>query len=159
MTSTATAASARPCPAGAGRARLPWVRRTDGRSREDRGAATTEIVIIFPPLFALILTIAQVAVWGHGLHVAQAVASHALAATRVEGGTAQAGRADAQHVLDQLGHGPLRDVHVDVDRGPENASVRVDGRTSSVVPFLYVPVHAEAAGPLEKFRPADQAAP
>jgi hypothetical protein len=37
--------------------------------------------------------------------------------------------------------------------------VAVAGLTTSVVPFLHLPIHAQAAGPLEKFTPADQAAP
>ncbi|WP_344598033.1 TadE/TadG family type IV pilus assembly protein [Streptomyces violaceusniger] len=120
---------------------------------------TTEIVLVLPLLFTLVLVIGQVTVWAHATHMAQATASHALSATRVEDGTAQSGRSDAQQVLDQLGHGPLRGAHISVTRDVESASVRVEGTATSVVPFLHLPVHAEAAGPVEKFHLADQAAP
>ncbi|MFD0443278.1 TadE/TadG family type IV pilus assembly protein [Streptomyces indonesiensis] len=115
------------------------------RARDDRGAVTTEIVLVLPLLFTLVLVIAQVTVWAHATHMAQATASHALSATRVEDGTVQSGRSDAQRVLDQLGHGPLRGAHISVTRDVERASVRVEGTATSVVPFLHLPVHAEAA--------------
>ncbi|SEB60780.1 TadE/TadG family type IV pilus assembly protein [Streptomyces melanosporofaciens] len=139
--------------------RLPGRRRLLERDRGDRGAVTTEIVLVLPLLFTLVLLIAQITVWAHATHMAQATASHALSATRVEDGTAQSGRSDAQQVLDQLGHGPLRGAHISVTRDVESASVRVEGTATSVVPFLHLPVHAEAAGPVEKFHLADQAAP
>ncbi len=139
--------------------RLSSRRRLLERARDDRGAVTTEIVLVLPLLFTLVLVIAQVTVWAHATHMAQATASHALSATRVEDGTVQSGRSDAQRVLDQLGHGPLRGAHISVTRDVERASVRVEGTATSVVPFLHLPVHAEAAGPVEKFHLADQAAP
>lgn len=132
----------------------PCLRRLRELARDDRGSATAENVIILPLLLALILVITQAVVWGHALHVAQATAAHALAATRVEGGTEAAGHAQAQRVLNELGDGPLQDVRLEVDRGSEAASVRVEGTASSVVPFLNLPVHAESAGRVEKFRPA-----
>lgn len=137
----------------------PAVRRLLERARDDRGAATTEILFILPLLFSLVLAIAQVTVWGHATHVAQAAASHALAATRAEGGTAADGQAEAQRVLDQLGRGPLHDPHVQVTRGPNRAEVEVGGTASSVVPFLHLHVHAEAAGPVEKFSPSSTSTP
>ncbi|AXK37720.1 pilus assembly protein TadE [Streptomyces armeniacus] len=135
------------------------MRRLAARAREDRGSVTAEHVIVVPLLFTLILLITQAVVWGHALHVAQATAAHTLAATRVEGGTESAGHAEAQHVLTELGDGPLRDVRVGVERGADEASVRVEGTASSVVPFLRLPVRAEAAGRVEKFRPAGQVTP
>ncbi|CAM5731120.1 hypothetical protein GCM10010390_05490 [Streptomyces mordarskii] len=139
--------------------RFPERRRLLERARDDRGAVTTEIVLVLPLLFTLVLVIGQVTVWAHATHMAQATASHALSATRVEDGTAQSGRTDAQHVLDQLGRGPLRSVTVSVTRDADSASVRVEGTATSVVPFLHLPVHAESAGPLERFQPGNQAAP
>lgn len=146
---------------GAGTSSSPvlGVERLRGLLREDRGAATTEIVIILPLLFLLVLLIAQVTLWGHASHIAQATASHALAAARVEDGTAQAGRVEGEEILDQLGRGPLRGARISVTRGADRAAVEVEGSASSVVPFLHLPIHAQAAGPLEKFTPPGQAAP
>lgn len=137
----------------------PHMRRLLARAREDRGSATAEHVIVVPIVFTLILLITQAVVWGHALHIAQATAAHTLSATRLENGTDRAGRAEAQHVLTELGDGPLRDVRIKVNRGGDDASVRVEGTASSVVPFLHLPIRTEAAGRVEKFRPAGQDTP
>ena len=75
--------------------------------RDERGAVTAELVIVMPLLLTMVLVIAQWTLWAHATHIAQATASEALSAARVHGGTVAAGQAHAQHVLDQLGHGPL----------------------------------------------------
>jgi hypothetical protein len=126
--------------------------------REERGEVTAEIVIIFPMVLTLVLLLAQAAVWFHASHIAQATAAGALSATRVQGGTTAAGQREGQHILDQLGHGPLHTPHIDITRSAERAEVRISGTASSVVPFLHMPVHAQAAGPVEQFR-RGQAAP
>ncbi|MDX8148415.1 hypothetical protein SK854_40310 [Lentzea sp. BCCO 10_0061] len=53
-------------------------------------------------------------------------------------------------MLADLGGGPLRDTNVDCERGSETAFVRISGTAKQVVPFLSLPVHAEAAGPVER---------
>lgn len=103
-------------------------------------------------LMLLILLIAQFAVWAHATHIAQAAAAQGLAAARVDGGTASAGASETRLVLDQLGRGPLKDPRVAVTRDQRQATVLVTGTAASVVPFLRLRVHAEAAGPAEVFR-------
>lgn len=120
---------------------------------DDCGSVTVEMPIVLPVLFTLILLIAQAAIWLHATHIAQVTASHSLASTRVEKGTAATGEAEARQVLAQLGHGPLRSPHVVVQRGSERAEVDVSGTASSVLPFVQLPVHAQVAGPVERFRP------
>ncbi|WP_405956894.1 TadE/TadG family type IV pilus assembly protein [Streptomyces phaeochromogenes] len=127
--------------------------------REDRGTVTVEMVYIIPALFTLVMLLAQATLWWHAAHIAQATTAHALAATRVEHGTAADGQNQAQRVLDQLGRGPLRGVHVNVTRGAERADVRITGTASSVIPFLHLPVRAHAAGPVERFRAVAEVAP
>lgn len=112
-----------------------------------------------PLVLTLVLLLAQAALYLHADHIAQATASHALAATRVQGGTPAAGQSEAAYVLDQLGRGPLRDAHITVNRGTEQAEVRVSGTASSVLPFLQLPVRARSVGPVEKFRPGGGAEP
>lgn len=121
--------------------------------RDDRGSVTVEMVYVLPVLFTLVLLLAQAAVWWHAAHIAQATAADALAVTRVQNGTTAGGKAEADRVLDQLGRGPLRSVHVSVTRGSDRADVHITGTAGSVVPFLHLPVHAHAAGPVERFRP------
>jgi hypothetical protein len=117
--------------------------------RSDRGAAAAELVIVMPVLMTVVLVLAQVAMWAHATHIAQATASDALAATRVQDGTVQDGQDTARHILDQLGPGPLHGVEVHITRDEGQAVVRVEGSTVSVVPGLHLTVHAEAAGPVE----------
>lgn len=122
--------------------------------RDDRGSVTVEMLYVLPLLFTMVLLLAQAAVWWHAVHIAQATAADTLSVTRVQNGTTADGQAEANHVLDQLGRGPLHGVHVDIARGPDRAEVRITGTAASVVPFLHLAVHARAAGPVERFRPA-----
>lgn len=137
--------------------RAPARRRWRARLKQDRGAAAiSEVVVVFPVLMLIVLVIAQFAVWAQATRTAQSAATHGLAAARADGATAADGRAQASAVLDQLGRGPLRGATVDASRGAERTEVRVEGTALPVVPFLHLPVHAEAAGPTEQFRPADE---
>ncbi len=111
------------------------------------------MVVILPLVFTVVLLLAQAAVYLHATHIAQATAAHALAVTRVQGGTEEGGRADADQVLNQLGRGPLRSVRVTVKRGAERAEVDVDGTAGSVLPFLDLRVRARSVGPVEAFEP------
>ena len=119
----------------------------------DRGSAGAELVIAVPLLLLIVLAIIQFALWSHATHIAQAAASQGLAAARAQNGTAAAGTAGAQQVLDQLAGGPLTGSTVATDRGPASASVRISGTATPVIPFLVLPVRAEAAGPVERFVP------
>ena len=119
--------------------------------RDQRGAGAAELVIATPLLLLLILLVAQFALYMHATHIAQAAASEALSATRVYGGSAAAGDTEGLRVLAQLGNGPLQGGSVNAQRGNTQASVTVTGTATSVVPFLTLSVHAEAAGPLDKF--------
>lgn len=123
------------------------------RLRGDGGAVTTELVIVMPLLLTLVMLLAQATVWWHAVHIAQTTAAQALAATRVQDGTVAAGHDEARHVLDELGHGPLRDVRITVTRTADQADVRITGTATSVVPFLHLPVDTHASGPVERFRP------
>lgn len=120
---------------------------------DQRGAGTVELVIATPLLLLLILLIAQFALYMHATHIAQAAASEALSAARVYGGSTAAGNAEGQRVLTQLGSGPLQGTSVNVQRGPNQASVTVTGTVINVIPFATFTVHAEAVGPVEKFTP------
>ncbi|MFD0201420.1 MULTISPECIES: TadE/TadG family type IV pilus assembly protein [Saccharothrix] len=132
------------------RARWGRVRRA---LRGDRGSVSAELVIATPLLLLLLLAIVQFALWSHATHIAQAAASQGLAVARSQNGTAAAGTSSAQQLLDQLASGPLTGSTVTSDRTADSASVRVSGTATSVVPFLSLPVHAEAAGPVERFVP------
>ncbi|GAA2686026.1 MULTISPECIES: TadE/TadG family type IV pilus assembly protein [Actinosynnema] len=119
--------------------------------RGDRGSVSAELVVVTPLLLLALLAIVQFALWSHATHIAQAAAAHGLAATRAVHGTASAGTAAARQLLDQLARGPLADPSVAAKREAVTASVRITGTASRVVPFLTLPVHAEASGPVERF--------
>ncbi|MGH3832387.1 MAG: TadE/TadG family type IV pilus assembly protein [Pseudonocardiaceae bacterium] len=121
--------------------------------RGDRGSVSAELVIATPLLLVLLLVIVQFALWSHATHIAQAAASQGLAAARMQDATAAAGSAAARHVLEELGRGPLTNTRIDATRGTDAASIRVSGDASMVIPFLRLPVHAEATGPVERFVP------
>lgn len=128
------------------------LRRLRAALRGDAGAVAAEVVIAVPVLLLLLMSIVQFALWSHASHIAQAAASEGLAATRVEGGTTVAGGSATRSVLDQLGAGPLRDTVVAVDRDAVTARVRVTGAATPVIPFLTLPVTAEASGSVEVLR-------
>ncbi|SES39772.1 hypothetical protein SAMN04488000_12666 [Lentzea albida] len=106
---------------------------------------------MLPVAFLSFFLIVQFAMWSHATHIAQAAASHGLAAVRAHGGSPANGTASARSVLDGLGSGPLRGADVRCERGSETAVVQVSGTAKQVVPFLNLSVHAEAAGPVERF--------
>ncbi|NIJ10509.1 hypothetical protein FHU38_000853 [Saccharomonospora amisosensis] len=114
---------------------------------------SAELVLAIPALLLLILLIAQFAIWAHATHIAQAAASQALSAARVQGGSSADGQAEADDVLAQLGSGPLRNPRATVNRGPQESTVDIGGEAASVVPFLHLPVKARAVGPSERFVP------
>lgn len=121
--------------------------------QDDRGAASADLVLFTPLLLLVLLTLVQFVLWSHATHIAQAAASQGLAVIRAQNGTAAAGTASAQQLLDQLARGPLTGASVNAERTTESATVRITGTARAVVPFLRLPVHAEAAGPVERFMP------
>lgn len=141
-------------PSGSVRTRLGAVTEYVRRAlRGDRGEVTVELVIATPLLLLTLLAIIQFAVWSHATHVAQAAASQALAAARTQDGTAGAGHAAGQRLLDDLAAGPLRDPSLAVSRGAAAVSVSIRGEAAPVLPGVHLHVHAEAAGEIERFVP------
>jgi Flp pilus assembly protein TadG len=128
------------------------------RSRPDgdRGAGSTEIVIAVPLLMLLILLVIQFAVWEHAESIAQATAEEALAAARVQGGTAAAGQQQAAQVISQIGSSVLTGPHAAVTMTATDVTVRVTGTAEQVLPLpgLTFPVTATVTGPVERFVPA-----
>ena len=128
-----------------------------GRREDERGAATAELVIAAPLLLLLIILVIQFALYLHAAHVAQAVATQAMTAARLQGGSTAAGQAEAASVLAQLGHGLLFHPQVAVTRNATLAQATVTAQVEAVIPFWHVGVHATVAGPVEAFRTAAQA--
>jgi Flp pilus assembly protein TadG len=133
-------------------------RRSDKRRGvrgDERGSVSTELVIATPLLLLLILAVVQFALWQHANHVARTVAQQSVAVARVEGATAGTGQDEARAVLAQLGNQELRNAQVSTTRDDDTTTVVVTGESSSVLPFVHLPVKAFATGPTERFRPPD----
>jgi Flp pilus assembly protein TadG len=127
-----------------------------GRLRGDRGAGSAEIVIAVPLLMLLILLVIQFAIWEHAEAIAHATAEEALAAARVQGGTAATGQQRAAQVISQLGSSVLNGPQVSVTMTAADVTVQVTGTAEQVlpVPGLSFPVTATVTGPVERFVPA-----
>ena len=123
--------------------------------RDDRGSVTAELVIITPILLLLLLVIVQFALWSHATHIAQAAASEALAATRVQGGSSVDGQAQARQLLDRTAHGLLLTPQVGITKSATTVTGQITGQTIAVVPFLTVPVRADTTGPVERVTTPD----
>jgi len=135
----------------------PRARRAERRrAGRDRGAGSAEIVIAVPLLMLLILLVIQFAIWWNAEAIAHATAEEALAAARVQGGTAAAGQQRAQQVISQIGSGVLTGTRVSVSMTPADVTVEITGTAERVVPLpgLSFPVTVTVAGPVERFVPA-----
>lgn len=120
--------------------------------RGDRGSVATEIAMVFPVVLLLILAAVQFGVWWYASHAAHAVADTALATARADGATAEQAEQAAAALLDQLGGDRLlTDATVRVDRGQQQATVRVEATAIQVVPGLSLPVVVELTGPTDRF--------
>ncbi|MCC9738525.1 TadE/TadG family type IV pilus assembly protein [Streptomyces sp. MNU89] len=116
----------------------------------DRGAASTQLVLVVPALLLLALLAVQFALAWHARHIAQYAAQRALAAARVEDGSAADGRTQARRSLTALGSRVLTAPSVTVDRTTARTTVRVDGAVLAVVPGLNLRASGTASGPTER---------
>jgi Flp pilus assembly protein TadG len=138
-------------PAGRRAVTCPARRRArPGLPPKDAGAGAVELVIVTPLLMLLVLGVIQFALAEQAQHVAQAAATQALAAARVQDGTAAAGRAQAGTVLSQLG-GSLTGPAVTVTRTATQARVTVTGGVESLIPGVRLHVRATVTGPAEEW--------
>ena len=131
----------------------PWRRRPLRRAlvRDERGAVSAELVIATPLLLLLIMGVIQFALWEHAEHIAAAVAQQGVAVGRLQGETAQAGQAEAQSVLDQLGPSVLTGATIAATRTGAVTTVTVTGHGESIIGLFSLPVRATASGPTENF--------
>jgi Flp pilus assembly protein TadG len=115
-----------------------------------RGAGAAEIVMVTPLLLLLVLAVIQFALVEQAEHVAQAAATQALAAARVQDGSTAAGQAQAGTVLAQLG-GSLGSPSVRVTRTATQATVTVSGTAATIIPGVRLHIQATVTGPVEEW--------
>ncbi|MCP2265172.1 TadE family protein [Promicromonospora thailandica] len=121
---------------------------------DERGATSIQTVLTYPIVLMLIFGMVQGVLWFHAQNTAQSVANGAVQAARVEGGTVDAGYAEATARLARGGDA-FASVTVSVVRGQETATARVVGLAPSIVPgFRGFRVEQSATGPVERFTSA-----
>jgi Flp pilus assembly protein TadG len=137
----------------------PSRRRTHRRVlwRSERGAVAAELVIATPLLLLLIMGVIQFALWEHAVHIATAVAQQGVSVGRLQGESAEAGQAEAQSVLDQLGTTVLSGTTITVTKTDQMTTVTVTGHAESIVGIFSLPVAATASGASESFTYPGQA--
>jgi len=121
------------------------------RTRDERGEAVTETVVVVPALLLLIMLVIQFGLWYHAQHVVQAAAQEGVRAVRAEGATAEEGHERALAFIAQVGGKSVKGAEVASERSAEGATVRVNGEAPAVVPGLRLGVRATAASPVEEF--------
>lgn len=122
-----------------------------GRLRGERGA-TTELVVLFPAFFVLLILSIQFALYYHASHVALAAAQEGARTLRVTQDVA-AGENTARGLLLNLSRPTLPDGephgHLDPDG---TAHMEVTGTVESILPGFTFKVHEQSQGPVETFR-------
>ena len=124
-----------------------------GQEQSERGAASTQLVLVTPVLILMVMLTIQFGLWYHGSHVAIAAAQEGARAARLEGGSATAGEERARAFLGALGREVVGEAQVVATRGDEVARVEVSGLSVAVVPGLRLPIHAVSEATVERFRP------
>jgi Flp pilus assembly protein TadG len=119
---------------------------------ESRGDVTVETVLVVPVLLLLIMIVFQFGLWYHATHVARAAAQEGVRTARVVDGSADAGRAEAEHFMHDAAPTLVTGVTVDAHRDQQTARVEVHGTVRAVIPGVHLPVDATAQSPVERFR-------
>lgn len=122
------------------------------RHGNQRGTATTQVVIVFPAVFFMLMLAVQFGLWYHASHVAIAAAQEGARAARVEGASAAQGRAAAQRFLAEVNSDLIRAPQVTASRDADHVRVEVRGASIEVVPGFSLPVRAVSDAPVERFR-------
>lgn len=127
---------------------------------------TTELVIITPVFFFMMLFLVQVGLWLHAVNVASSAAQEAASIARALGGTEAAAEARGREFLAstslRLWRGePTVDVtYVDDASGVQEARAEIRGTIEGVVPLIEFEVFEVSQGPVERFRgPGEQQNP
>ena len=107
---------------------------SEERLRDERGAASLEMVVLLPALFAVLFLGMQAALYYHARTVAIAAAQEGARAAAAEHATAGSGTAAARAYLADVGTDALESSSVTARRTATTAIVTVRGRSLSVIP-------------------------
>ena len=124
------------------------------RTRDERGDATTEAVLVVPVLILLVSVVISFALWFHASQVARSASQEGVRVARLPGGTMQVAESTTNRFLDELGSSVIEGRSVSATRDLATTRVEVRGRAASAVPGLTLPVHAVSMASTESFRAA-----
>ncbi|WP_017623442.1 TadE family protein [Nocardiopsis chromatogenes] len=116
-------------------------------------AGSTELVMVLPIAFTMLLAVFQLGLWAHAQHRAEAIAERAMAAARAHDATAGTGTRAGEEAAAQLKGGILHDPMVSVARGGGQARASVTGTTYGLIPGWTPAVRALRSGPVERLTP------
>ncbi|MFE3452486.1 TadE family protein [Nonomuraea sp. NPDC059194] len=120
--------------------------------RDERGAATAELVIVLPVVMLTIMACMQVCLLFFGQSVALAAAQEGVRAARADGASRSAGADVARRYAERTAGGFLTSITASNAGDTVTVRVIVRGQSLSLVPFLpSIPVVEEAAGAVERF--------
>lgn len=111
-----------------------------------------EAVLVVPALMLVLLVAVQCALWAHAAQVAQLAASEGDRVARADGGSTAAATATAQGLVGARSSSVVGGTVAVTGLPGGQVQVAVDGRAVPVLPWLTLPVHAVAAGPVQMFR-------
>jgi Flp pilus assembly protein TadG len=118
-----------------------------GGLRRDRGSVAVESALAVPMIVLILLTLLQVFGWAMGSLAAHNAADHAAQTARQVGGSAAAGRADAQAILAQLVGSFITNPTVTVTRTAVTTTVTITGHARGVP----VPITVTVTAPTERY--------
>lgn len=117
--------------------------------RNDQGSASVQLVVCFPLVMLVLISVIQAGAWFFAVDTAQSAADHAAWTARTLYGTADGGQADAEQVLRQIGNQSLHDAHVVVDRSAHEVTAIVTANGPHFVPFWPRGIRVMASAPIE----------
>lgn len=139
--------------------RRPRYERTDRPRRRlfrrsDRGAATLELVVLFPVVLLITFGVIEGALWYHARNVALAAAEEGIRVATAEGSSADAGLGAAQAFASQAGaDGILAGASATLaEASTERVTITVTGNSLTLFPgWSGHYVSQTASGPVERF--------
>jgi Flp pilus assembly protein TadG len=125
--------------------------------RPERGAATLELVVLFPVVLLITFGVIEGALWYHARNVALAAAEEGLRAATGNGGTVADGVAEARSFAQEAGaDGILSSVTVTASGGETEVTITVEGSSQTLFPgWSGHLVSQSASGPVERFTGPD----
>jgi Flp pilus assembly protein TadG len=122
--------------------------------RGERGAATLELVVLFPVVLLVTFGVIEGALWYHARNVALAAAEEGIRVATADGSSAQAGVGAAQAFASQAGaDGVLSGASATLtEASVERITIRVTGTSLTLFPgWSGHTVSQTASGPIERF--------